>query len=145
MAIVVTRKHWIPLGVLCAIYFLWFNRLIGHSPVHPKSSLLRPLDTMFFWVVMLGIIGFAFFAPMVVVKRKHWVVFAVLLAMQIFGILVTVPRAGIHVPAFLWPFILIGTICYSFVTALLIVLIVGVVARKGNSHSVRHGLPLGRP
>jgi len=81
-------------------------------------------------VGILGGIGCALLAPTIVVKSKHWIVFAVLLAMQIFGILVTITRAGIHIPAFLWLFILISTICFSFVTALIIVQIVGVVAPK---------------
>ena len=121
MAIVVTRKHWIPLGLIAAIYFLAFNRVMGHSAVHP---------TFFPWVGVLGAIGCAFFAPTVVVKRKHWIVFAVLLAMQIFGVLATVTHAGTHIAAFLWVFILVSVTSYSFAAALLIVQIVGVVAPK---------------
>ena len=121
MSLVVTRKHWIPLGLVAAIYLLVLDRAIAHQAPHP---------TFFPCLGILGAIACAFFAPTIIVRRKHWILFAVLLGMQVFGMAMTTYRAGIHIPAFLWPFVLIGAACVSLATALVIVQLVGVVTPR---------------
>jgi hypothetical protein len=66
----------------------------------------------------------------IVVTRKHWIVFGILLVMQVPGIVLMISKSGIHVPAFFWPTIFGWVACSAFVTALILVALAGVFSQK---------------
>jgi hypothetical protein len=68
----------------------------------------------------------------IVVTRKHWIISAILFAIQMPGIVLTVSKTGIHIPPFLWLNISGYVGCTAFVTSLILMSYARVFQKKGR-------------
>jgi len=68
----------------------------------------------------------------IVVTRKHWTISAILFAIQISGIILTVSKAAIHISPFLWISIFLHVACTAFVASLILMSYARVFQKKGR-------------
>ena len=70
----------------------------------------------------------------IVITRTHWIICAILFAIQSLGIIFTSLRSSICIfPIFLFPTVFLYAACTAFVTSLILMSYVKVFKRKGRS------------